>query len=143
MRYPFMPEANAMMRLAELVIAGTLGAVLGVFLSAGTPLDFNFFMKVLVVDCVLAVIFFILTKVTVPKAGGKAPALAKPYREHSNPREEEYGREEQYPEELPPEEELLPEEGEEPYPEEEWEEEKPSSKVPSKGRAFGPKKARK
>jgi hypothetical protein len=133
-----MPEANAMMRLAELVIAGTLGAVLGVFLSAGTPLDFNFFMKVLVVDCVLAVIFFILTKVTVPKAGGKAPALARPYRERGNPREEEYPEEE-----LPPEEELLPEEGEEPYPEEEWEEEKTPSKMPSKGRAFGPKKARK
>ncbi|MFH1234875.1 MAG: hypothetical protein V1493_04665 [Candidatus Diapherotrites archaeon] len=132
-----MPEANAMMRLAELIIAGTLGAVLGVFLSAGTPLDFNFFMKVLVVDCVLAVIFFILTKVTVPRAGGKVPVLAKPYRERSNPREE------QYPEELPPEEELLPEEGQEPYPEEEWEEEKPPTKTPQKGRTFGPKKARK
>ncbi|MCX6801572.1 MAG: hypothetical protein NT067_00510 [Candidatus Diapherotrites archaeon] len=136
-----MPEGNAMMRLAELVIASTLGAVLGVFLSAGTPLDFNFFMKVLVVDCVLAVIFFILTKVTMPKIGGKAPALTRPYRERGNPRDEGY--EENYPEEeLPPEEELLPEEGQEPYPEAEWEEEKPQ-KQPAKGRTFGPKKARK
>jgi hypothetical protein len=138
-----MPEANAMMRLAELAIAGTIGAAIAVFFATGASLNFDFFMKALIIDILLAVIFFILTKVTVPRAGGKVPVLAKPYRERGNPREENY-KEEQYPEEeLPPEEELLPEEGQEPYPEEDWEEEKPPAKTPQKGRTFGPKKARK
>ncbi|MEM0360721.1 MAG: hypothetical protein QXK06_05285 [Candidatus Diapherotrites archaeon] len=134
-----MPEDSGMMRLAELILAGTIGAVLGVFLSAGTPMDFNFFMKVLVIDLVLAIIFFILTKISTPK--NRASATVQPYRERRIPREQGYGGQESYPEEeIAPEEEQMPEEEEEPIPEEEWQE-KPQKKPA--GRMYGPKKGKK